>query len=140
MVNGNLSDIHGPKPLITVLVGEDTLRNVCETEAGTVLDPREIIQLLDRAEIERIIFHGRSRVIDVGERHRFFTGATRRAVQVRDRECDHDSCHEPVTDADIDHILEYSKDGKTVQANGRVYCKWHHRWRHKHDRPTPPAA
>ncbi|MDQ2650590.1 MAG: HNH endonuclease [Actinomycetota bacterium] len=140
MVNGNTSDIHGPKPLITVLVGEDTLRNLCETEAGTILDPHDLLRLLHRAEIERIIFHGRSRVLDVGERHRFFTGPTRRAIQVRDRECDADSCHEPVTNADIDHILEYSNDGLTVQANGRVLCKWHHRWRHKHDRPTPPAA
>jgi hypothetical protein len=137
MVPGDVSDIHGPRPLITVLVGEDSLRNVCETEAGTVLDPREIIQLLDKAEVERVVFDGPSRVIDVGERRRFFTGATRRAVQVRDRECAHPSCHEPVTDADIDHILEYGKDGLTVQDNGRVMCKWHHRWRH---RPHPPAA
>lgn len=139
MVNGDVSDIHGPKPLITVLVGEDTLNNLCETEAGTVLDPNHLIRILDKAEIERVVFDTPSRVLDVGERRRFFTGATRRAVQVRDRECAHPSCHAPVTNADIDHILEHSKDGLTVQANGRVLCKWHHRWRHKQDRTPPPA-
>jgi hypothetical protein len=140
MVDGTISDIHGPRPLITVLVGEKTLEQLCETEAGTILDPHEVIQLLDRAEVERIVFDGPSRVVDVGVRQRFFTGATRRAVQVRDRECDHPSCHAPVTDADIDHIFEYGLGGWTIQDNGRVYCKWHHRWRHKNDRTTKPAA
>jgi hypothetical protein len=137
MVDGEVADKHGPRPLITVLCGEETLANLCETEQGTILDPHELLPLLKDADVERIVFDTPSRVVDVGERQRFFTGATRRAVEVRDRECDHPSCHEPVTDADIDHILEYGKDGLTVQANGRVLCKWHHRWRH---RPHPPAA
>jgi hypothetical protein len=140
MVTGQVSDIHGPRPLITIVMGNKALEHLCETEAGSVLDPHEVLQLLRDVDLERVIFDGPSRVIDVGERRRFFTGATRRAVQVRDRACDHPSCHEPVTDADIDHILEYSKDGLTVQANGRVYCRWHHRWRHRHDRPPKPAA
>jgi hypothetical protein len=42
--------------------------------------------LADDAHIERIIFDGPSGVIDVGEA-RSFTGATRRAIELRDRHC-----------------------------------------------------
>jgi hypothetical protein len=140
MVDGEVADIHAPRPLITVVCGERSLAHLCETEDGTILDPHDLLRILKDADVERIVFDGPSRVVDVGVRQRFFTGATRRAVEVRDRECAHPSCHEPVTDADIDHVLEYSRDGLTVQANGRVYCAWHHRLRHKQDRPPKPAA
>ncbi|MGH9247589.1 MAG: hypothetical protein ACRD29_25425, partial [Acidimicrobiales bacterium] len=41
--------------------------------------------------LERVVFDGPSRVIDVGPHRRLFDGATRRSVAVRDRECFHPS-------------------------------------------------
>jgi hypothetical protein len=140
MVHGDAHQRHGRRPLLTVLVGEQALANLCETEAGTVLDPHDLLRLLDRAELERVVFDTPSRVIDVGVRRRLFEGATRRAVEVRDRECDHPSCHEPITEADIDHLIEYRLGGLTEQTNGKCKCKWHHRWRHRNDRQQPPVA
>ena len=68
----------------------------------------------------------------VGEAIRLrFDGATRRAVQVRDRECFHDLCDEPAEDYQIDHVEPWSAGGETVAANGRVACGHHNRRRHR---------
>jgi hypothetical protein len=116
-----------PRILLHVLCGEDSLGRMCELSDGTVLTPGEVLPLLDRAEVERAVFDGPSKVIDLGPRRRLFTGATRTAVQLRDRGCVHPSCDVPFDRCEVDHVLEYSRGGLTVQDNGRCLCKHHHR-------------
>ena len=53
----------------------------------TVVTPGQVAQLLDEAEFERIVFNLAGRPIDVSRRQRFFTGATRRAIEILDRTC-----------------------------------------------------
>jgi hypothetical protein len=65
------------------------------------------------------------------QRRRLFTGATRRAVQVRDRECFHPFCDILATDCQIDHVEPYSAGGLTTQDNGRAACGFHNRDRHR---------
>ena len=77
--------------------------------------------------MERVIFDGPSKVIDLGIRRRLFTGATRQAVQLRDRQCVHPSCDTPAERCEVDHIQPYTDGGLTVQDNGRCLCKYHHR-------------
>jgi hypothetical protein len=126
-----------PAPLFTVLVGWETLRGrICELAGGTVLAPGALVPWLDEALVERVVFDGPSRVIDVGVRDRFFAGATRRAVQVRDQECFHDYCDVGVEGCQVDHIVPYGEGGLTVQANGRLACGFHNRARHR----GPPAS
>ncbi len=85
-----------PRPLITVLVDYPTLTGrVCELANGTIVAPGTLAGLLVDADIERVVFNGPSRVIDVGRRTRFFTGALRRAIQVRDRHCTWPGCDTP---------------------------------------------
>ena len=86
------------------------------------------------------MFDSPSRVIDVGATRRFFTGALRRAIEVRDRTCFHPLCDEPPQRPEIDHIVEASKGGLTTQANGRLGCGFHNRWRNHHPDagPDPP--
>ena len=69
---------HGPaRPLITVLVDYPSLAGpVRELADGTVLTPGQIVPLLTEADIERVVFDGPSRLLDVGVRRRLFTGAT----------------------------------------------------------------
>jgi len=65
-----------------------------------------------------------------------FTGATRRAIEVRDRHCTHPGCTIPADQCPIDHITEWSTGGPTTQTNGRLLCA-----HHNHQRPgrtTPP--
>jgi hypothetical protein len=129
-----------PRPLFTVLCGYDPFAKTCELADGTVVAPAELVDYLANADVERIVFDGPSRVIDVGVRTRFFKGALRRAIQVRDRHCQHPSgCDVPAEECDVDHVDPYSRGGLTVQGNGRCYCNPHNRQRNNQpDRPDPP--
>jgi hypothetical protein len=128
-----------PRPLITVLVGRGTLSRMCELADGTPVSPRQVFPLLAEADIERIIFDGPSRVIDVGVRERFFTGALRRAIEVRDRTCKHPSgCNVPAERCQIDHKIPYAAGGLTIQENGRCECPFHNRDLIKRPDERPP--
>lgn len=126
-----------PRPLFTVLVDYETFAGpLLEMFNRTTITPGAAARWLDGADIERIVFDGPSRVIDVGARRRFFTGALRRAIEVRDRTCFHPYCDEVPERPEIDHILEYAKGGLTSQEGGRLGCSFHNKWRNHH--PDPP--
>lgn len=119
-----------PEPLFTVLVGYETFAGrMCELADGTVVSPGSLARWLDQAWVERIVFDGPDRVTNVGARRRIFTGATRRAVQVRDRECFHEFCDMPAELAQVDHVQPYAAGGLTVTDNGRPACAYHNRTR-----------
>ena len=125
-----------PAPLISVLVGYETFAGrICQLANGTVVTPGQVASLLTEADIERVVFSGKSRVIDVGERTRFFTGATRRAVEVTHQRCVHPTCDTPADQCDIDHSdIDYVDGGPTTQDNGKPLCGYHHR----HKTGAPP--
>ena len=138
-----------PAPLFTVVVGLETLAGpILELFNRTVLTPGTAAAHLSEADVERIVFDGPSRVIDVGAQRRFFTGALRRAIEIRDRTCFHPSCDEVPDRPEIDHIHEASKGGPTTQTNGRYGCGFHNRWAYLHpdsdddpdDDPAPPLG
>jgi len=124
-----------PRPLISVLVGETMFAHTCELAAGTVLTPGEIVPLLADADIERIIFEAPDRVISASQR-RTFTGALRRAIEIRDRRCTHHSgCRTVASRCDIDHIVAVPDGGVTSYDNGRVLCSTHNRRPDKRNAP-----
>jgi hypothetical protein len=122
-----------PEPLFTVLVDYETLAGrVCElADEGAVVTPGELVGWLGEAWVERVVFDGPDRVKNIGVRRRIFTGATRRAVEVRDRECFHEFCDAPAGQGEIDHVVPYAAGGLTVESNGRAACRFHHRRRHR---------
>lgn len=125
-----------PDPLFTVLIDYPTLHGVIsELETGTVIPPGSLVPWLTTAEFERIITDAASRPIDVSVHQRFFTGATRRAIEIRDRTCYHPYCDIGADRCQADHIIEWSKGGPTTVANGRLACGHHNRARNK---PPPP--
>ncbi len=139
-----------------------------ELEHGTVVPPGALLAWLLYADIERAEFeagaHGegtvamgvRSRMVTLSCRDfeqavlgprrrrennptdRCFTGATRRAIEVRDRRCSHPGCDLQASRCQIDHIQPYAEGGPTTQQNGRVLCGPHNRMRVHGDRPPPP--
>ncbi len=132
-----------PSPLFSVVVGIETLTGpVLELFNRSVLTPGTAARWLTVAEVERIVFDGPSRVIDVGATRRFFTGALRRAIEVRDRTCYHPTCDDPPERPQVDHIHPAADGGLTTQANGRLACAFHNRRRNQHpdpdDGPDPP--
>jgi len=125
------ADGRRPAPLFTVFVGYETLvGRMCELADGTPLTPGSLLDWLDRAYIERAVFSLPDRV-DVSASARFFTGATRRAMDLRDRRCQHPFCDRPARWCQGDHIEEWSKGGKTTQENGRLLCGYHNRLRNQ---------
>jgi hypothetical protein len=119
-----------PEPLFSVLVGYEHLAGpICELANGTMLTPGTLVPWLDQAWIERVVFDTPSRVIDVGEARRLFSGATRRAIEIRDRECYHPFCEEPAERCQADHRQPWSQGGPTTEANGRLACGFHNRRR-----------
>jgi hypothetical protein len=129
-----------PQPLVSVLVGYETFRGrVCELADRTVITPGTVASLLDEALIERVVFDGPSRVVDLG-RARRFTGAVRRALDVLERGCTHAGCDMPAERCQGDHIQPWSRGGDTNSENGQLRCAYHNRWRWEHGDGDPPAA
>src|SRR3546814_13684331 len=65
-----------PAPLFTVVIDYETLKGpVCELWNRTNITPGTAAKWLTAADVERIVFDGKSRVIDVGAQRRFFRGA-----------------------------------------------------------------
>jgi Domain of unknown function (DUF222) len=127
-----------PQPLISVFVGYETFKGrVCQLAGGTVVSPGTVASLLDEALIERVVFGGPSRVIDLG-RARRFTGAVRRVLDVRDQRCTHHSCEQPAERCQGDHIQAWTAGGTTTVDNGQLRCGYHNRWRWQHPDPDPP--
>jgi len=125
-----------PEPLFTVLVGYETFAGrICELAGGAVVAPGALVPWLDEGWVERVVFDGPDRVKNVGVRRRIFTGATRRAVEVRDRECFSEFCDLPAEACQIDHIEPYSAGGLTTDDNGRPACGFHNRRRHRQVEP-----
>ncbi|MFL6205750.1 MAG: DUF222 domain-containing protein [Acidimicrobiales bacterium] len=116
-----------PRILLQALVGEDSMKRMCELTSGQVVTPGELVPLLTWAELERIVFESPSRVLDVGVRQRIFRGATKTAVLVRHRECTHRTCEVRAERCEIDHVIPYAEGGRTVQDNGEPKCPFHHR-------------
>jgi Domain of unknown function (DUF222)/HNH endonuclease len=123
------ADGRRPAPLFTVLVGYETLAGrVLELAGGGVVNPGALLPWLDEAYLERAVFQPGGRV-EVGTATRLFTGATRRAIEVRDRGCTHPYCDQRLEDCQVDHIVPYAEGGPTTQENGRLLCGFHNRLR-----------
>jgi uncharacterized protein DUF222 len=123
-----------PAPLFSVLVDWPTLSGrVCELAEGIVVSPGELVPWLSIADLERAVMEPSGRV-EVSPAQRLFTGGTRRAIELRDRECAHAFCDTPASRCQADHLLPWARGGRTTQENGRLLCGFHNRLRN-HDPP-----
>jgi hypothetical protein len=117
-----------PRPLITVVIGHPVIERLCQLADGTVLTPGQILPLFTDCEIERVVFGPDGRA-ECGRRQRFFTGATRRAIEVRDLHCTAPGCEVPYEGCEVDHVRPHGRGGETTQDNGRLACPHHNRSR-----------
>jgi hypothetical protein len=126
-----------PRPLFTVHVDHGTLTGrICElARSRTVVTPGSLVDWLTEADIERVVFDGADRPLGVGPKRRAFSGADRRAVEVRDQECTHPLCDVPGEDCEVDHVVPFVEGGPTLVENGRLACGFHNRIRPGASRP-----
>ena len=131
------TDGRRPRPLVSVYVDYHTLTGrLLNWPAVCRSHPASCSRCFAEADIERIVFGPRNRVIELGVRERFFTGGLRHAIQLRDRHCQYPSCTEPAARCQVDHKLDYTLGGETTQDNGELLCGTHNRNKHRH--PTEP--
>ena len=124
-----------PEPLFTVLIDYPTLwGRISQLEQGPIVAPGSLIPWLDEATFERIVF-GPDTLGECSRTSRFFTGATRRVIETRDLECQHEFCDLSAEKCQIDHIVPFSQGGLTEQSNAQVLCGPHNRMRY--ERPPP---
>jgi hypothetical protein len=130
------ADARRPEPLFSVLVDYPTLSGrVLELASGAVLTPGSLVPWLEKSWFERIVFAPGKRV-ECSVTARFFTGATRRAVELRDQVCRHEFCEVRAEHCEIDHVIPYAKGGPTDQGNAELMCGFHNRLRY-HQGPDP---
>jgi hypothetical protein len=129
------SDGRRPEPLFSVLVGYEAMHGrISELANGQVVPPGSLLPWLDGAYFERAVF-APGRRVEVSVTSRFFTGGTRRAIELRDQECTAEYCDERADQCQIDHIVPFTEGGLTNQENGRAMCGFHNRLRNQ--RPPP---
>ncbi|MFV1992001.1 MAG: HNH endonuclease signature motif containing protein, partial [Acidimicrobiales bacterium] len=100
---------------------------------GTPIDPATAFEVAMRGQLSRIVMQGKSTIIDAGTSTRFFTGALRKALIVRDPTCSWPGCEAPSIHAEMDHIVDYADGGATSARNGQPYCRFHHAKKHSPD-------
>jgi hypothetical protein len=126
-----------PDPLVMILTGHETVARLCELSTGVVIAPNPIVPYLSGADVQGAVFAD-SRDIARMSPQRTFTGWLRRAIQVRDRHCQHPAgCDDPIERCDVDHILPDVRGGLTTFDNGRLQCTTHNRNHRLHDRAPP---
>jgi hypothetical protein len=156
-----------PSPLFFVHMDWDTVYGaLSELEDGTPLPPNELLSWLEGADIvafrqppegpatvshatkvREITLPCVEKILnDTPDRQecspfdRVFTGATRLAIEIRDRRCAHPYCDRPARWCEIDHIRPWSQGGLTTQENGRLLCGFHNRWYYQREqRPGAPG-
>ena len=118
--NGTTAGGGRPRPLVTVVVGDHSFRRLCELSDGTVVKPGELVPYVGNLDVNAILFNGPTQAI-CGSPTRTFGGLLRRAIEVRDRVCQHPASDgDPINRCDIDHIIPKHAGGTTCQHNGRL--------------------
>jgi Domain of unknown function (DUF222) len=108
------------RPLVTVAVGDHSFRRLCELSDGTVISPGELVPHVGDLDVNAILFDGPFHAIG-GSTTRTFGGLLRRAIEVRDRVCQHPASDgDPINRCDVDHIVPAAVGGITCQHNGQL--------------------
>jgi hypothetical protein len=97
------------------------------TSTGEVLSAEQARRLACQAAILPAVLGGQGEILDLGRAARFFTGATRKAIDLRDRECTTRGCHVPAAFCHAHHYRQpWSRGGRTDLDNGKLLCAFHH--------------
>jgi hypothetical protein len=99
-------------------------------DTGVRLSPSVVRRLACDAQILPAILGGQSQVLDVGRQRRLYSGAVRRALNLRDGGCAFPGCDRPSSWCQGHHILGWLDHGPTDLDNGVLLCGHHHRLIH----------
>ena len=134
--------IGSEKPHVVVLTDLDALAGhgggTHQTMNGHVLTPEQVRRYACDCTISRIVFGPGSEPIDIGRASRTVPAAMRRALNARDRHCQHPTgCDRPARWCDAHHRRHWADGGPTNLSNLTLLCQYHHTLEHRTGRPPP---
>ena len=101
----------------------------CETSDGVGIDPADMLVAAALGHVRRIVMDSAGVIVDVGRKHRLFTGALRDAVMLVSHRCIWPGCYRPASQCEADHTLPFAHAGPTAAHNGGPACGHHNRWK-----------
>lgn len=112
----------GQRPHLQVTATVATLRDLRGAAAGEMehagpVAASTVRRLACDATITRVLLDAESAVIDVGRSQRVVSGATRRALNIRDRGCRWPGCGSPPSRTQAHHIRHWADHGATDLSN-----------------------
>lgn len=129
--NGQIPQTASQRSHLQVTTTLETLRNLRGAPAGDMeyaglVAARTVQRLGCDATISRVLVDARSQIIDVGRSERVVPGATRRALNVRDRGCRWPGCDRPPAWTAAHHVVHWGHAGATDLPNLVLLCRHHH--------------
>ncbi|HEX5204112.1 MAG TPA: DUF222 domain-containing protein [Actinoplanes sp.] len=124
-----LSTAGGEPITLVVTAGFDALTRQLGAgmlDAGIQLSAETVRRLACDATVLPAILGGQSQVLDLGRQRRLFTGAVRRALNLRDQGCAFPGCDRPINWCHGHHIISWLDNGNTDLDNGVLLCGHHH--------------
>lgn len=95
--------------------------------SGDRISAGEARRLACQAGIIPAVLGGKSEVLDLGIRRRYFSRKQRTAHMVRFTHCQSAGCDRPASRSDMHHLEPWSLGGPTDLANAALLCPHHHR-------------
>lgn len=103
----------------------------CHTTSGVPVLPDDAVLASLGGWVRRVVVDSASVVTDMGRRSRLFTGAAAEAAALLATGCENLGCDIPGHWTQIDHIVEWSDDGRTNQDNAALQCGRDNRRKHR---------
>ena len=98
-----------------------------ELEFSPPISARAVQRLACDSTVTRVLLGSDSAVIDVGRARRVVSGATRRALNLRDGGCRWPAgCGRPASWTEAHHLIHWVDDGPTDLSNLILLCHRHH--------------
>ena len=97
-----------------------------EMEFAGVVASATVRRIACDATITRVLLDPQSLVVDVGRSERVVPGATRRALNVRDRGCRWPGCDRSASWTAAHHVVHWTRGGRTDMDNLVLLCRRHH--------------
>lgn len=98
---------------------------------GTVLSGEEVQRASCGSVLHRLVYSGRSAVLDFGAGARTISNSLCAALVARDGHCRHPGCDRPAAWCEGHHVVHFSQGGHTKLSNLVLSCARHHHIWHK---------
>jgi hypothetical protein len=105
---------------------------VCPLDTGAQISAGEARRLACGAGIIPAVLGGKSCVLDLGRKARYYNQHQRIALALRDQGCTTEGCDRPPALCHAHHDIPWSEGGPTDLNHGRLLCGHHHRRIHDH--------